>query len=203
MPHQIFGSGLNGNIDAKSSALNSTPAAQVLSIIMMAPAPHCARRQQSPERRGLPWYGAWGFQKHDFSVWLHMFNDSAPISGSNHDVVTPSLLRIFYRNPDSVHRRCWSSTHDRPVDKSKNRIRNRRRPAGEQHAPAPPSSSHIASCKEKWVNVPAVHRTTRHWRDCASRAFWLHTVKDQRRSALNHAIYRAESYFLLRPAFTS
>lgn len=45
-----------------------------------------------------------------------------------------------------------------------------------------------------------VHRKAHRWHGCVWPAFGLHGVKHQRRSALDHAIYRAQRVFLLRPA---
>lgn len=155
MPNQIFGGGLNRNIDAKIQRLKQHTGCPVLSIIMMASG---TTLRTAATIAGTSWTSMVmerRFQKHDFSVWLQMLNDI----GTNQRIKPRCRYAQFAEDfaTEILTRFIGGVGHQHMIalfDKSKNGISNRCRPAGNSTQPAPPSSSHIACCKEKWVNVP-------------------------------------------------
>ena len=132
MPHQIFGSGLNGNIDAKIQRLKQHTGRPGVIDHNDGIRHHIAHGGNN--RRNVVDFhgdGAWGFQKHDFSVWLQMLNDI----GTNQWIKPRCRYAQFAEDfaTEILTRFIGGVGHQHMIalfDKSKNRISNRRRPAG-------------------------------------------------------------------------
>ncbi|VFT07157.1 Uncharacterised protein [Escherichia coli] len=132
MPNQIFGSGLNGNIDAKIQRLKQHTGCPGVVDHNDGIRDHTAHGGNN--RRNVVDFhgdGAWRFQKHDFSVWLQMLNDI----GTNQRIKPRCRYAQFAEDfaTEILTRFIGGVGHQHMIalfDKSKNGISNRCRPAG-------------------------------------------------------------------------